>query len=139
MSFDLRTSDLRTFDLIIKRISRTLQRITQKLNGRFSFMDHDDLFQEAVLQLWIDFHGGRLEAKTDSYILQGCYFHLKNYIRKMQGSATVISLNSMIDEESGRLEELISTDELDAIEYIDGKMQVEALLEEGMSERERDV
>jgi RNA polymerase sigma factor (sigma-70 family) len=139
MSFDLRTFDLRTFDILIKRISRTLQRITQKLNGRFSFMDHDDLYQEALLKLWIDFQGGRLEAKTDSYILQGCYFHLKNYIRKTQGSATVVSLNSMIDEESVRLEELIEADEVAAIDYVDGKMQVEALLAEGMSERERDV
>jgi RNA polymerase sigma factor (sigma-70 family) len=128
-----------SFDILIKRVSPTLQRITQKLNGRFSFMDHDDLFQEAVLRLWIDFQGGRLEAKTDSYILQGCYFHLKNYIRKMQGSATVVSLNSMIDEESGRLEELIEADEVDAIDYVDGKMQVEALLAEGVSDRERDV
>jgi RNA polymerase sigma factor (sigma-70 family) len=128
-----------SFDILIKRVSPTLQRITQKLNGRFSFMDHDDLFQEAVLQLWIDFQGGRLEAKTDSYILQGCYFHLKNYIRKMQGSATVVSLNSMIDDESGRLEELVEADEVDAIDYVDGKMQVEALLAEGMSDRERDV
>src|SRR5512139_2901374 len=128
-----------SFDILMKRLSPTLQRITQKLNGRFTFMDHDDLYQEAVLQLWTDFQGGRLEAKTDSYILQGCYFHLKNYIRKMQGSATVISLNSMIDEESVRLEELIEADEVAAIDYVDGKMQVEALLSQGMSERERDV
>lgn len=130
--------DLNAFDVLMKRVSPTLQRITQKLNGRFSFMDHDDLYQEAVLKLWIDFQGGRLEAKTDSYILQGCYFHLKNYIRKAQGSATVVSLNSMIDEESARLEELIEADEVAAIDYVDGKMQVESLAE-GMSERERDV
>jgi len=45
----------------------------------------------------------------------------------------------MIDEESGRLEELIEADEVAALDYVDGKMQVEALLAAGMSERERDV
>ncbi len=128
-----------SFEELLKRISPTLQRITQKLNGRFTFMDHDDLYQEAVMQLWIDFQRGRLEAKTDSYILQGSYFHLKNYIRKTQDSATLLSLNAMMEEESSRLEELMEADEVAAIDYVDGKMQVEALLAEGLSEREREV
>jgi len=128
-----------SFEELVRRISPTLQRITQRLNGRFTFMDHDDLYQEAVLQLWIDFQGGRLGSKTDSYILQGCYFHLKNYIRKTQDSAALVSLSAMMDEEPGRLEELMEADEVAAIDYVDGKMQVESLLEEGLSERERDV
>jgi RNA polymerase sigma factor (sigma-70 family) len=128
-----------SFEELVRRISPVLQRITQRLNGRFTFMDHNDLYQEAVLQLWIDFQGGRLEAKTDSYVLQGCYFHLKNYIRKTQDSVALVSLSAMMDEESGRLEELMEADEMVAIDYVDGKMQVEALLEEGLSERERDV
>jgi DNA-directed RNA polymerase specialized sigma24 family protein len=134
-TFNLRTFNLRTFNLLIKRISPTLMRITQKLNGRFSFMDHDDLYQEAVLQLWIDFQSGRLEAKTDSYILQGCYFHLKNYIRKTQDSAKLVSLNTMIDEESVRLEELIEADEwpLSTTWMEDAG---ESLLAEGMNDRE---
>ena len=76
-----------SFDVLMKRISPTLQRITQKLNGHFTFMDHEDLFQEALLHLWTDFQNGSLSDKTDSYVLQGCYYHLKNYIRKVQDSA----------------------------------------------------
>ncbi len=128
-----------SFEVLIERIAPTLQRITQKLNGRFSFMDHEDLFQEAVLHLWIGFQGGQLDDKTDSYILQGCYYHLKNYIRKMQDSAMLVSLASLQDEEGARLEEIIESEEIAAFDYVDGKMQVEAMLKDGMTEREQGV
>ncbi len=128
-----------SFEALIERISPTLQRITQKLNGRFSFMDHDDLFQEALLHLWIDFQSGQVDDKTDSYVLQGCYYHLRNYIRKMQDNATLVSFASVQDEEGARLEEIIESDEIAAFDYVDGKMQVEALLKAGMTEREQEV
>ncbi len=128
-----------SFDLLMKRISPTLRRITQKLNGHFTFMDHEDLFQEAVLRLWCDFKGGSLHDKTDSYLLQGCYFHLKNYIRKVQDKAPLVSLAGMVDEEAVRLEEILEAEDIAAFDYVDGKMQVEALVENGLTPRERDV
>jgi RNA polymerase sigma factor (sigma-70 family) len=128
-----------SFDVLIKRISPTLRRITQKLNGHFTFMDHDDLFQEAMLHLWVDFQNDQLNDKTDSYLLQGCFYHLKNYIRKVQDSATLVSLSSVADEEAVRLEEILEADDIAAFDYVDGKMQVESLLETDMSQRERDV
>ncbi len=127
------------FEMLVERISPTLERITQKLNGRFSFMDHDDLFQEALLHLWVDYQAGRLDDKTDSYVLQGCYFHLKNYIRTVQDKAPIVSLATLQDEEGTSLEELLEGDEIAAFDYVDGKMQVEALLDAGMTEREREV
>jgi RNA polymerase sigma factor (sigma-70 family) len=128
-----------SFDLLVKRISPTLQRITQKLNGHFTFMDHEDLFQEAMLHLWSDFLAGVVDDKTDSYLLQGCYYHLKNYIRKVEDKAPVVSLGSMVEDEAVRLEEILESEDITAFDYIDGKMQVEALLESGLAERERTV
>ena len=128
-----------SFDVLMKRISPTLQRITQKLNGHFTFMDHEDLFQEALLHLWADFQGGALDDKTDSYLLQGCYYHLKNYIRTVQDKAPLVSLNDMVDEEAVRLEEILEAEDVAVFDYVDGKMQVEALLESGLTQRERDV
>jgi RNA polymerase sigma factor (sigma-70 family) len=128
-----------SFDVVMKRISPTLRRITQKLNGHFTFMDHEDLFQESLLHLWADFQAGALNDKTDSYLLQGCYYHLKNYIRTVQDKAPLVSLGSMVDEEAVRLEEILEAEDVAAFDYVDGKMQVEALLESGITQRERDV
>ena len=129
-----------SFDALVKRISFTLQRITQKLNGHFTFMDHDDLFQEAMLHLWDAFRTGTLNDKTDSYVLQGCYYHLKNYIRTVQDKAPMVSLNSIVDgEQDVALEEILEADDVGPFEYVEGKMQVEALLNSGLTQKERDV
>jgi RNA polymerase sigma factor (sigma-70 family) len=128
-----------SFEVFVKRISPTLERITHRLNGHFTFMDHEDLFQEALVRLWTDFEAGALDDKTDSYVLQGCYYHLKNYIRKVQDKAPVVSLNSMVDEELTRLEEILEAEDVAPFDYVHGKMQVEALLESGLTQRERDV
>jgi RNA polymerase sigma factor (sigma-70 family) len=126
------------FDGLVKRVSPKLKQITRKLNGHFSFMDDQDLYQEALLHLWVDYERGSVADKTDSYLLQGCYFHLKNYIRKMQDNAPLLSMSSIIDEDGARLEEILLTNDPAPLDYAEGRLQIEAL-EKGMSEREKRV
>jgi FixJ family two-component response regulator len=45
----------------------------------------------------------------------------------------------VVDEEAVRLEEILEAQDVAAFDYVDGKMQVEALLESGLTQRERDV
>ncbi|MFA5320370.1 MAG: sigma-70 family RNA polymerase sigma factor [Candidatus Omnitrophota bacterium] len=87
---------------LLKRLSPRLKGITHKLNGKFTFFNEDDLFQEALIRLWQEFERGRLFDKTDSYILQGCYFHLKNYIRKTYDKKNTLSLEELLlDDDTG--------------------------------------
>ncbi len=90
------------FEELHRKLSPTIKRITYKLNGRDRSFNHDDLYQEALIHLWSDFLKGKLNDKTDSYILQGCYFHLKNYIRKVGERSNVISIDAALstNEES---------------------------------------
>ncbi|MCX5704439.1 MAG: hypothetical protein NT066_08150 [Candidatus Omnitrophica bacterium] len=88
-----------SFEILLKRISPTLKRIAYRLNGHFSFFNDEDLYQEALIHLWLDFKEGKLSDKTDSYILQGCYFYLKNYIRKNYDKANLISLEKQNNQE----------------------------------------
>jgi RNA polymerase sigma factor (sigma-70 family) len=127
-----------SFETLVEKLSPTLKRITCKLNGHFTFMDDQDLFQEALIHLWTDFRQGALNDKTDSYILQGCYFHLKNYIRKTQDSATIVSLNSILDEDGPHLEETLIADDLASYDRVESVLQIEAI-GAGISQRERDV
>lgn len=85
-----------SYQELLKRLSPRLKGITHKLNGKFTFFNEDDLFQEAAVRLWQDFRLGRLSDKTDSYILQGCYFHLKNYIRKKYDKKNTFSLEELL-------------------------------------------
>ncbi len=132
-----------TFEVLLKRISPKLKGIAYKLNGRYSFFNDQDLFQEALLHLWQEFGAGKLEDKTDSYILQGCYFHLKNYIRKTNTRSKVVSLQAFIDnEEDLKLEETLLLQDCDPQDYFDSlnsKLLVETIHNNGFTEREKNI
>ena len=123
----------------MERLSPTLRRITYKLNGHFTFFDDDDLFQEALEHLWVAFKEGRLEDKTDSYVLQGCYFHLKNYIRKTMDKTATSSLNAIMDEDSTELENFLVFDDPRFDEAIEKSFLEESPDIKSLSPREKEV
>ena len=129
------------FDALTKKLSPTVKRIAYKLNGRYRSFSHDDLYQEAFLHLWNDFRAKKLEDKTDSYILQGCYFHLKNYIRKVN-ERPVISLDMQVNEEGLSLEEVLPLKfaiQEDCRSQLHVKLLVEAIQNNGFSPREKRI
>jgi len=129
----------RCFEILVKKLSPTLRRIAGKLDDHFSFVDDQDLFQEALIHLWSHFRMGELDDKTDSYILQGCYFHLKNYIRKTRDSAVLLSLNGIPDEDGAPFEETLVAKNVDSYDEVEGSLQIEAMAKTGITQREKDV
>jgi len=130
------------FDDLVKRISPILKKITYKLNGHFPFFDDKDLYQEALIHLWLDFKEGKSSDKTDSYILQGCYFHLKNYIRKNYDKANLISLENLTNEEGEvfDLGNILSLGNPEScFELIHCKMLIERINNNGLTKREKEV
>jgi len=97
------------FQELTRRISPKLKAIAKKLDGRYTSFDEDDLYQEALLSLWRKHQNGQLDDKTDSFILQGCFFFLKNYIRKIYKTidAKSVSLYSFIHEEEQTLGDIL--------------------------------
>ncbi len=124
------------FKTMVRRLSHTLKKITHRLNPHSSFIGEQDLFQEALIQVWNRFDAGGLDDKTDSYILQGCYFHLKNYLRKNQDRPALVSMSSIMEQDG--LEEVFFADDLACYDYLEGVLEIEAI-ESGMNEREKDV
>lgn len=130
------------FTELIKKISPKLRGITRRLKGRFTFFNEDDLFQEAAIHLWMDYKDGRLTDKTDSYILQGCYFHLKNYIRKNYDKASMVSFENATGEEGAvsGLEGVLSLeDPHSCFEFINAKLLIEKINHNGLTKREKEV
>lgn len=131
------------FEELAKKLSPTVMRIAYKLNGRYRSFSHDDLYQEAMFHLWNNFRAGSLGDKTDSYILQGCYFHLKNYIRKINEKPNVISLDMAVnDEEDVDLSEILFLKlgaQEDCRNNLHVKFLVEAIQNNGFSPREKRI
>lgn len=130
-----------SFGEIVKRISPVLRKICHKLNGRFSYFDDNDLYQEALLHLWQDFSAGKLEGNTDSYILQGCYFYLKNYLRKAKDKTDLISIDASVDEENEvSLKDIMCIEEqTEFIESLDRKMFLEKIRNNSLTKKEKKV
>lgn len=127
-----------TFEHIIRRISPTLKRITHRLNGHHSFFDDEDLYQEALIHLWLHYKEGSLSDKTDSYILQGCYFHLRNYLRKVQDKVPILSINTTgIGDDGTKLEDILAIDGMETFNCLESKIDVEAREEKYLTEREK--
>lgn len=128
------------FEALVKRISPKLKGIAYKLNGHFSFFNEEDLYQEALLHLWQDFQRGKLNDKTESYILQGCYFHLKNYIRKTQDRIKPVSFDILLDEEGMELEEIFCLEGPErGSKDIECKILIEQMQNNGLTKREKEV
>jgi len=128
------------FEELVKKISPKLKAITHRLNGRFTFFNDEDLFQEAVLHLWLDFNQHKLDDKTDSYILQGCYFHLKNYIRTVKEKRALVSLDAIIGEGNNDLEDFLpATDPKEYFDYLNNRALIETIRNNGLTTREKEI
>ena len=130
------------FDAVLKRLSSIIRRIAYKLNRYPAYFNHEDLYQEAIIHLWQDFNQGKLTDKTDSYILQGCYFHLKNYIRKHRDKAARVSLNEMLfDEDNGLArEEVLLVEPRNGVSHYDfynNGLLADTIRNNGLTTREK--
>jgi len=130
----------RTFDEMVKKLSPVIHRITYRLNGHFTFFNDDDLYQEALSHLWVLYGKGVLNDKTESYILQGCYFHLKNYIRKTMDKATTISINELIGDGEVTLGETIAaSNESEEYNEVEASILSKNAALDSLSDREKEV
>ncbi len=129
-----------SFEELHKKLSPTIKRIAYKLNGRFRSFNHDDLYQEASIHLWGDFLKGKLNDKTDSYILQGCYFHLKNYIRTVNERPNVISIDAALSTDNEATVEDILGERWacpDCREQLHNKFLAQSIRDNGFNPREK--
>ena len=130
------------FEELFKRLSPKLKGIVYKLKRQNLFLGEEDLFQEALFHLWKNDKSGLLQDKTDSYILQGCYFHLKNYIRSHTRKVSLVSLYTENFEPGD--ENLVDTlpDAFNDSAYLDSlsdKLLAETIQNNGLEPREKEI
>jgi RNA polymerase sigma factor (sigma-70 family) len=130
------------FEKLVKKLTPKLKAIAYKLNRRFTFFNDEDLFQEALVHLWEENAADKLADKTDSYILQGCYFHLQNYIRTAKDKFTSFSLELHRADDNEHYEEPLELkDERsgDYFERLNREMIVEVIRNNGLTGREKEL
>ena len=90
----------------VEKLERKLRKIAGNVTDNRA--DQDDLLQEGWLYLWKNRE--KLEDKTISYVLTGCYFRFLDYLKrgravdsKLRENVTVISLYYVDDQGSAPL------------------------------------
>lgn len=127
------------FIVFLRGIAPRLKSIAVKLNRGFSSLDDRDLFQEAVIFLWEHFRKGDFADKTESYVLQGCYFHMQNSIRLSKDRIKRVCIDAPREDGCGPDELCFlagpAPDEF--IEILDSRLLAEVICNNGLTAREK--
>ena len=129
------------FIRLMNELEPTLKKVSTK-NRFLGFIDKDDLFQEALINLWRRLKAGQFEDKTPSYIVRSCYFHIQNYIRTHKFQYNTVSLEEPVmvnDVDVFYLKDVIRDKAGDPLEQLDSRLIVESILNNGLAKREKEV
>ncbi len=129
------------FEELMRELRPVLQKISRK-NRFLGFIDAEDLYQEALINLWDCLETGELSSKNKSYILKGCYFHIQNYLRTHKVKAGVASLDEEVscgEEVSYCLRDLIADHRAIGTEESHSRLIVEKIRNNGLTIQERKV
>ncbi len=130
------------FSSLLKRIDPVLKRIVYRVRARSFQHEYDDLYQEALIHLLSAYQSGVLEDKTESYILQGCYFYLKNYLRTTRTKAQVLSIDGQQgpdDAPAAKAWEIEDTRTAHFRQTLSDRLLAETIRNNGFSPREKQV
>jgi RNA polymerase sigma factor (sigma-70 family) len=127
------------FETFVKKISPKLKAIAKRLDGRYSFFNDEDLYQQALLYLWERWQEGQLSDSTESYILQGCALFLRNYIRKVYKKidCNCVSLYGF-EEEDDRTGTEVSLPSYDISDSLEFEILWDQILK-SLTQREKEV
>ncbi|MDP1854199.1 MAG: sigma-70 family RNA polymerase sigma factor [Candidatus Omnitrophota bacterium] len=127
------------FNELASQFNSGIKAIASKHRPQCGFIDAQDLAQEALLSLWLKWKAGSLKDKNKSYILKGCYFEMKNFLRKSLDAVTPVSLDVPIDEEGATLKEIIPDARLNDDHSIEVNFLIDAIRNDGLTTREKEV
>ena len=122
-------------------INPKIKAIAHRLDGKYTTFSDEDLYQEALMNLWEKYGRGELDDKTLSFIVQGCSFNMRNYIRThFKGvDRKAVSAYEQINEEGDVLMDLLADKKSGYYgEYINTRAMVKDL-EADLGEREKTV
>ena len=131
--------DTQEFTRLASELKPVLKRISAK--RRFlGFIDADDLYQEALINLWKRSENGEFQDKTVSYIVRSCYFHIQNYIRTHKVRTDMLSLeepNAYNVEGSFCLKDIVVDEGGFFFDQLNSRLIVDEMMHNGLKRRKK--
>ncbi len=127
------------FTELVNKFSPYLKRLSNKVTIFSQIIGRDDLYQEMLYRLWEGWLRGEFEGKNDAYIRGGCYFHLKNYLRRYTEHVKLISLNEPLGAEGTTLEDIIPAQTTPFDVRVDDALFIQQMKDKELTRREQEV
>jgi RNA polymerase sigma factor (sigma-70 family) len=127
------------FSELFRKIEHKLRFLARKYKTMCSYFDEEDLYQEMCSYLWRTFKDGVPSHLNDTYIIRGCEFHILNYLRKEKEKIIKMSLEQELNEEGGTLKDILASREEAMDNYLDKKLTIDYIMNNGFSRREKEV
>jgi DNA-directed RNA polymerase specialized sigma24 family protein len=133
------------FEEIFTAVTPKLRQLAWRYRSLCAGLDEDDLLNEMLAFLAGEWRRGALEDKTTSYMVQSCYFHLRNYLRTAGDSRRCVSLDASLqdtggdDERSMSLADVIGDGASSMQTCIEGKALYETIMNNGFKKIEKEI
>ncbi|MCQ9208239.1 MAG: sigma-70 family RNA polymerase sigma factor [Omnitrophica bacterium] len=127
------------FETLYNRLAPILKKIATSYKARGAFIDQDDLYQEMTVHLWKRFGQGVPFGVNESYIIQGCKFHIFNYLRKNREKTVILSLERSRTQDGSKLEDVLSCQSEPLSRCLERKTVFEEIRNNGFTKREKEV
>ncbi|MDD5687430.1 MAG: sigma-70 family RNA polymerase sigma factor [Elusimicrobia bacterium] len=127
------------FKKVLEEFYPKLRGIARKFNGYLQFVDEDDLLQEMSIYLLEKWEQDKFKGKTESYLMQGCWFHIKNYLRTVNDKVNIVSIDEPINSDGTTLNEIIPDNSQLLSEIIAYKIYIKIVKANGLTKREKEV
>ena len=136
------------FEVFLNTMAPKLRQIALKFRRSVRFADEEDLLSEMTSFLWENWKRHVFADKTESYILQSCYFHLRNYLRTAREKRGMVSIDedgeSALqsregDDDSFSLKEMLPDRSTDVSSISEGNALYEKIMNNGFKPVEKEI
>lgn len=123
-----------SFEELIIRLMPKLKAVSKNVSRSISSVDESDILQEMLIFLLKKYREEKIEGYTDSYLLQGAWFHAKNYTRSIRSKDSV---SETIGEDNSSILDTIRSEDEPGEDEIQAGMTVSGIMNLCRSSRER--
>lgn len=127
------------FEAIYKKFSVPIIKLAKKCRSYSNSINEEDMAQEMCIHLWQEHINGKLQDKTDSYIIQSLWFCAKNYLRKKRDRGILVSLDEPVHGEDIFLRDIIPDQSQSFTKTLENEMFIQRIRNNGLSKREKEV
>ena len=130
------------FETLLERVSPRLKILAKRLVNGYNihgFFDEEDLYQEMHIHLWNNFGNGVSAGLNNAYIVKGCEFYIRNYLRKKREKARILSLEKPINEYGDTLKDILPDTKEPLDSYLDRKITISAIKNNCITNKEKEV